>query len=543
MATSHTIRRQVFELNCRDMGQGKVLLGNVEAEFAERVLPAMEAVFDSFSDADEVVVIERLEIDLGDVGEAEFARDLPRLVAEELRRQLQQLWAGTGSGDIARPADSAVEFRRIPASGGAWEALRAFLESGLLPWWAAAGEFRPWKAFLEEAVRNPERMRAYLMQAGGLPEMVGPSLGGAAVLPGVWVRVAGAGEPEVFEAAMEVLLGRQMARQVLALLAAMVDGQVIEVDWTRDEVWRLRAALLVAAAVGRVDEEFVQRWEMASGSPGWRKFAQAMMEIDSWQPKQAFSQQKLSKHLGIQVDGQLAAALAHWVRGKYSEIVGRQNPKDKPGPDSEANSQASKVAFEAPAPHSKKKGNPAQSAEAAPMKRPVSPKPIPQEDLFIPNAGLALVAPFLPSYFEHLGMLTGGQFRDEDARQRAVRLMEVIARGLHPCEEQDLVFNKVLAGMRMDAPLNMTLETGPEDLETADELLRSVIANWTVLGDIQPDQLRGGFLLREGALVAAGNNRKLRVDRKSYDVVLESLPWSMSIISLPWMAGLVFVEW
>ena len=35
----------------------------------------------------------------------------------------------------------------------------------------------------------------------------------------------------------------------------------------------------------------------------------------------------------------------------------------------------------------------------------------------------------------------------------------------------------------------------------------------------------------------------LRVERETYDVVLDHLPWSAAFIKLPWMDDLLRVEW
>ena len=39
------------------------------------------------------------------------------------------------------------------------------------------------------------------------------------------------------------------------------------------------------------------------------------------------------------------------------------------------------------------------------------------------------------------------------------------------------------------------------------------------------------------------SSKKLYVERKGVDVLLESLPWTISIIKLPWMQDSLQVEW
>ena len=63
-------------------------------------------------------------------------------------------------------------------------------------------------------------------------------------------------------------------------------------------------------------------------------------------------------------------------------------------------------------------------------------------------------------------------------------------------------------------------------------LLAAVIGHWPVVGAISPDQLRGGFILREGWLRKGAQDWTLRVERKTYDVVLERLPWSIAVLRI-----------
>ena len=54
---------------------------------------------------------------------------------------------------------------------------------------------------------------------------------------------------------------------------------------------------------------------------------------------------------------------------------------------------------------------------------------------------------------------------------------------------------------------------------------------------------RGSFLLRKGLLESRDGAWLLRVEKESYDVVLERFPWSFSWVKLPWMKAPLRVEW
>ena len=55
--------------------------------------------------------------------------------------------------------------------------------------------------------------------------------------------------------------------------------------------------------------------------------------------------------------------------------------------------------------------------------------------------------------------------------------------------------------------------------------------------------LRGTFLWRKGVLSSRDGAWLLRVERESYDLVLDRFPWSFEWIKLPWMKAALRVEW
>jgi len=55
--------------------------------------------------------------------------------------------------------------------------------------------------------------------------------------------------------------------------------------------------------------------------------------------------------------------------------------------------------------------------------------------------------------------------------------------------------------------------------------------------------LRGNFLARRGRLEPREDDWLLRVEPRSYDLLLEGLPWGIAHVKLPWMPRLMHVEW
>jgi hypothetical protein len=73
--------------------------------------------------------------------------------------------------------------------------------------------------------------------------------------------------------------------------------------------------------------------------------------------------------------------------------------------------------------------------------------------------------------------------------------------------------------------------------------LQAVIVQAPILGNMSLAGFRGTFLIRDGVLSARDGAWLLRVERQSYDVVLDRIPWTFEWIRFPWMETPLRVEW
>ncbi|MED5612361.1 contractile injection system tape measure protein [Janthinobacterium sp. P210005] len=166
----------------------------------------------------------------------------------------------------------------------------------------------------------------------------------------------------------------------------------------------------------------------------------------------------------------------------------------------------------------------------------------------IGNAGLALLHPFLPAMFQRLDLLaTGGDGRPQlrgEHGARAVHLLQYLVDGRSdaPEQEQALSLNKLLCGLPLDFPAP-PVDLGQDELTLCDQLLHAVIVNWPASGSVSITALRATFLQRAGRLQWRGADAALAVQRKTVDVLMHQLPWSMGIIRHPWMRQPLHVTW
>lgn len=162
---------------------------------------------------------------------------------------------------------------------------------------------------------------------------------------------------------------------------------------------------------------------------------------------------------------------------------------------------------------------------------------------FFSNAGVVVLHPFLNSFFKKLDLIEGKNFKDNAAKSKAVILLHFLATGEEHPREYEMVLPKFLCEMPVNMPLDHTIQITKEEKEEADNLLQAAISHWGALGSTSPDGLREGFLSREGKLEKEQTGWRLFVEQKTLDILLDRLPWSISILKLPWMSEMLNVEW
>lgn len=167
----------------------------------------------------------------------------------------------------------------------------------------------------------------------------------------------------------------------------------------------------------------------------------------------------------------------------------------------------------------------------------------PDEKIYIRNAGMVLLHPFLPMYFNRLGLMENGKFVDEGRQRRAVHLLEYLVTGAEGHEEHLLVLNKLMCGLEPSEPVERTIVLTEQERELSESLLNAVIQQWTRLGSTSVAGLRETFLQREGTLSPADEFWLLRVQQKGFDVLLQFLPWAFSMLKTGWMPKAIHVEW
>lgn len=162
------------------------------------------------------------------------------------------------------------------------------------------------------------------------------------------------------------------------------------------------------------------------------------------------------------------------------------------------------------------------------------------DGLYIHNAGLIIVAAFLPALFTKLELLDNDTITDVD---KAVCVTQYLARGTEGFAEFEVGLAKVLCGVEIQTVIDTDILLDDFSKTEANNLLLSVVEHWTILKDTSVSGLQESFLQRDGKLIFKANEWNLQVEQRPYDMLLQNLPWNISMIKLSWMPHLLRTEW
>ena len=198
--------------------------------------------------------------------------------------------------------------------------------------------------------------------------------------------------------------------------------------------------------------------------------------------------------------------------------------------------------IEAPADTERRLAPPAEEDLGPRMNEPDTDSD-PVDGITVQNGGLVILWPYLGRLFTRLGLSDGKTFPGEEEQSRAIRLTEYLVTGSMEMEEHQLALNKLLCGAPLEFQVPATIEMTPEEEELCGKMLQGVIRNWEKMKTTRPNTFRETFLKREARLYKVEDRWELVVSRKPYDMLLDSLPWNISMIQLSWMPERLVVHW
>ena len=164
-----------------------------------------------------------------------------------------------------------------------------------------------------------------------------------------------------------------------------------------------------------------------------------------------------------------------------------------------------------------------------------------QHSFLAENGGLVLLHPFLGSLFKNLGFLNEkNEFIEVD---RAICLLHFLATGNENVLEHHLTFEKYICNVHSDIVVSRDITLTEHEKEEAKKVINSVCEHWEKLNKASVELLQNEFFKRKCSVKRGPESDRVKIEKKGFDILLESLPWGIGIIKFPWKRELIFVEW
>lgn len=244
-------------------------------------------------------------------------------------------------------------------------------------------------------------------------------------------------------------------------------------------------------------------------------------------------------HAVLAAPGWPRLPVADRIRETLSAMAGDQLPGDQPSGEQSSGDQRGE------APPANRGDAAVETPEIWPWKPDDDAPPSQPRDLiFVQNAGVVLLWPFLTHYFDRVGLLTDGAFPSEEAAARGCMLIHYMAADTVETEEPQLALPKLLCGVPFETPVAPHIELTEIEKTVSEELLNVVCQNWPPMRNSSVDALRETFLLREGSITWLEERIwMLNVSPKPFDMLLGQLPWTLSTFKTALMQHPMMVQW
>ncbi|MFA6923670.1 MAG: contractile injection system tape measure protein [Bacteroidales bacterium] len=165
------------------------------------------------------------------------------------------------------------------------------------------------------------------------------------------------------------------------------------------------------------------------------------------------------------------------------------------------------------------------------------------ESIHIENSGLIILWQFLPELFKNLGYTKDNKFISEIKQEQAIGLTDYMVYKETEIPEYRILLNKIICGWNIEIPVKRKFHFSAKEKKEIKDFLKSIITHWSALKNTSIEGLQKSFLNRKGKLSKIKSGWLLVVERNSYDVLLDMLPWSTNTVKLPWMQEHINTEW
>jgi hypothetical protein len=510
---THIIQNTTFQIDFERMEEGLGLQEELSLIFHQKIEPALQQLFDTYSSEDFTIKIDKMELDCGPIGDADWEKTLLNRIKEQVEEVLR--------------SKKNIGEKQVSKAKTTDEVFFYFLQKGYFPW---NSQFPDTRSLEKNIFMNESFISEIAYLTSKSQKII--------------TRISNSFSEEFF---------KKLLKEITKNSESWVKELTTEFLKQKDLNLDMKVEFLTIFLSKRRDKE-------NSGSMFiWTKLLNSQHLVNH--PK--FVKNLISK---ISEQYEMQASLLSAIKSRSFGALEKINAKiilekilhSKPGfkriqwfrdcmaildesyDSSDDDSEPFSNQIESILP--KATNHPVNKSFE--MKDQKNNKEEHFEDIiYIQNAGMVLLHPFLSAFFENLNLVQDKAFISINHRNQAIGLLEFLVWGENKHSENFFPLNKILCGIS-PADLWVNEIEIPKSFKTeGEELLTEVIRHWEVLKNTGIDGLRETFLQRPGKLSHSQNGWKLVVEQKAVDILIGSLPWGLGIIKMSWMADMLFVEW
>jgi hypothetical protein len=472
----HIIKKQVIHLLMDKGLDAFYIQQRVSNDYREKILPLLSGLFDAACEDDEILVLDKLELNLGvlspkDIESGNWSEKVIKNISEQLV-------------DLRHKNNSQLQIVKKPEFRGIASQWIYYMQHGFLPWNVLKINESWFQKVLEAFASDSDAIYELRNLIRNYPASV--------------KRIAGQHSEDFLKAVVETLTAENQERlpklieEFIAIISSFEKNKIevmsVQKDSLRKKLWDQVLQITVDSKAKLKSTEFV-----------------ALLL-----PYHFTNEQLKSKKI-------IAFLQKNKIEiSELEKVISKKNIKEEKTERS--------ISLQ-------KDIQSSENEEAL------------TDGIFVTNAGIVLLHPFLSLFFKNLSLVKENQFADTTSQVKAMYLLHYLATGNKNPAEHELVIPKVLCGYPLEEPIATEIDLNEEDLQEAESLLRSAIGQWNVLQDTSPNGLRQGFLQRNGKLFLKNKDLALQIEQTAIDVLLDYLPWNLSMIKMPWLENILKVEW
>lgn len=549
----HIINRQVFELTIPERSRATHIQNLTAGIVRHKLMRELDHLFSAMSGKDEIIRIDKLEIDLGVLTETELENELVNRIIKDVETKINKHMISeskTIQNGVVKSKNAKDEFSVSSKSRNFLEQLVYFLQTGHLPWWhTSAGTDLTGYIFKEALnienlvfsnaiiplLRKPEIRQRLIFQLNHSQHHAFLKKLNEKLLESYTVQFqnlysffdSGTDKKNLVESFYSVsLLYFSMELELSSddlktgFLQQILNSVLSKLQVKEKDIFMLN----ILNSEQFRQPKFIQKDNIIVLSAA----LQNAFDLSVYSDGLVYAVQNLSlknEPVLIQIKEQYLAKaqkdiLSDSVNKIENEILSDEKEFSVAGKENEnVTGQKNFSSF-----------------------RPDSTTG--DEQIVVFNAGLVLVHPFLRYFFEGLNLLDNKlNFKSMEDAFKAVHLLQFIVTGQELSGEIELPLNKILCGIDVSEPIPKNVHLTDEEKDECVFLIKTILERWDALKTTNPAALRDTYLQREGILKKSGPSWTLIVQRNTFDIMLEKLPWSISMVKLPWCQQILNVEW